>query len=345
MRKALLILSVSFSYMCNAQGQVITVDDLLTLSSLSPKNIDGYLNKKGFISAGKSLQDDLVGKTFVENKKAKSKNTSGIIRSISVYKKEDIDYFVLQTSSEHEFRDGSNRLKRAGFFIDSSKSKGRAGPLLFQKRNISVIGSSTMEEGLVEYTISLQKKELPNPNNIRYAEDLLMFDSHEYLVSFFGQKNVKQDVYYFSEKELKKCSVLFPNTNQQVTFIWNDEIALSKLSYILISGILPTAGAVQFSASVSQNKWNLKNGIYSNITIRELLDLNGEDFEFYGRNSEFSYMISPDSKGNIDFKKVGITLGCFDCSSSQLLDMKKVSAIDAIERGLSMYVVYIMIIP
>jgi hypothetical protein len=345
MGKILIILSVLFSYMCNTYGQSITVDDLLTLSSLSPKNIDGYLNKKGFVSAGKSLQDDLIGKTFVEGKKVKSKDTSGIIRSISLYKREDIDYYVLHTSSIQEYRDGSSRLKKAGFFCDSSKGKGEARPMLFQKRNISVIGNSETEEGYTGYTFSLQKKELPNPNNIRYADDLLMFDSHEYLVSFFGQKNVKQDVYYFSEKELKKCSVLFPNTNQQVTFIWNDEITLSKISYILISGILPTAGAVQFSASVSQNKWNLKNGIYSNITIRELLELNGEDFEFYGRNSEFSYMVSPESKGDIDFKKVGITLGCFDCSSSQLLDQKKISASDAVDRGLAIYVVYIMIMP
>jgi hypothetical protein len=345
MGKILLILIVLLSYKCNTYGQSITVDDLLTLSSLSPKNVDGYLNKKGFVSAGKSLQDDLVGKTFVESKKAKSKDTSGIIRSISLYKKEDIDYYVLHTSSIQEFLDGNNRLKKAGFFTDSSKGKGTAGPMLFQKRNISVIGSSEIEEGYTEYTFSLQKKELPNPNNIRYAEDLVMFDSHEYLVSFFGQKNVKQDVYYFSEKELKKCSVLFPNTSQQVIFIWNDEVALSKLSYILISGISPTASGVQFSASVSENKWNLKNGISCNMSIRELLDLNGDDFEFYGRNSEFSYMVSPESKGDIDFKKIGITLGCFDCSSSQLLDQKKISASDAVDRGLAMYVVYIMIMP
>jgi hypothetical protein len=345
MGKFFFILIVSLSCMCNAHSQSITVDDLLALSSLSTKNIDSYLNKKGFVSAGKSLQDDLVGSTFIENRKAKSKDTLGIIRSISLYKKEDIDYYVFHTSSVQEYRDGSNRLKKAGFFSDSSKGKGSAGPILFQKRNITVIANAEVEDGFTEYTFLLKKKELPNPNNIRYAEDLLMFDSHEYLVSFFGQKNVKQDVYYFSEKELKKCSVLFPNTSKQVTFIWNDEIALSKLSYILISGISPTASGVQFSASVSENKWNLKNGISCNMSIRELLDLNGDDFEFYGRNSEFSYMVAPENKGSIDFKKTGLTLGCFDCSSSSLLDQKKVSAGDAVDRGLAMYVVYIMIMP
>ncbi len=133
MGKILLILIVSLSYMCNAYSQSITVDDLLTLSSLSPKNIDGYLNKKGFVSAGKSLQDDLVGKTFVESKKVKSKDTSGVIRSISLYKKENIDYYVLHTSSVQEYRDGSSRLKKAGFFSDSSKGKEQPGQCFFKK--------------------------------------------------------------------------------------------------------------------------------------------------------------------------------------------------------------------
>jgi hypothetical protein len=343
MGKSILILFASLYFICRVQGQSITVDDLVTLSSLSSKNIDGYLNKKGFVSAGKSLQTNLVGMTFIENRKTKSKDTSGIVRSINFYKKENVEYFILHTSSVHEFQDGSNRLKKAGFLCDSSK--GKTGPMLFQKRNLTVIGNYTEEDGYPEYTFTLQKKELPNPNKIQYAEDLLLFDSHEYLISFFGQKNVKQDVYYFSEKELKKCSVLFPNTSQQVTFIWNDEVTLSKLSYILISGILPTEGAVKYSANVSQNKWTMKNGIYSNISIRELLDINGEDFEFYGRDSEFSYMVCPESKGNLDFKKIGITLGCFDCASSSLLDQKKISVSDAIDRGLAMHVIYIMIMP
>lgn len=340
----LLLLLFYFSFVtCSLQGQTINVDDLLNLSSLSSKNTDSYLNKKGFVSAGKSLQDDLMGVTFVENNKLRSKDTAGTIRSISIYKKDDIDYYVYHTSSAVEYLDGQNRLKKAGFLTDTSK-RNRL-PLQFQKRNLIITVNTTMESGVREYIFSLEKKELPNPSNVRYAEDLLRFDSHEYLVSFFGQKNVKEDVYYFTEKDLKKCSVLFPNTSQQVTFVWNEEATLSKLSYILISGILPTANAMQFSASVSENTWKLKSGVYSNMTIRELLAINEEDFEFFGRNSEFSYMVNPASTGKIDFKKIGVTLGCFDCTSSSLMDKTKIKASDAIDKSLALYVVYIMIMP
>lgn len=353
MGKYLLTLTASICIAYSVQSQSLTVDDLLSLSSVSPKNIDAWLNKKGFVTAGKSLQENFDEKTFIENRKAKAKSkakskqkdTLAIVRSIDLYKKDNSEYYVLHTSSKQEFADGCNRLKKGGFLYDSSKTKDLNLPMFFQKRNISVVTNFSMRDDSPDYTFVLQKKGLPKQGDIQYAEDLLRFDSHEYLVSFFGQRNVKQDVYYFTEKELKKCSVLFPNTNQQVTFVWNDETTLSKLSYILISGILPTKGGVQFSASVSQNKWTLKNGIYSNISIRELLDLNEGDFEFYGRDSEFSYMVVPESNGNIDFKKIGITLGCFDCASSSLLDQRKISVRSAIERGLAMHVIYIMILP
>ena len=343
MGRILLLLFFCSPFLCYSQKQTITVDDLLTLSSLSPKNTDSYLNRKGFVAAGKNVQGDLVRSTFIENHKKKSKDTLNIIRSVSLYKKDDIEYYILHTSSLEEYQDGKSRLKKAGFLSDSSKSM--FTPFLFQKRNYKVIADLVKEDGITEYTFSLQKRILPSSDSIQYADDLLMFDSHEFLISFFGEQNVKHDVYFFSEKELKKCSVLFPNTNQQVTFIWDDQVSLTGLSYILISGMLPTVSAVLYSGNVSQNKWGLKNGIYSNMNLKELLELNNKDFEFYGRKSEFSYMVVPGEGGLIDFKKIGLTLGCFNCGSSALLDKAKISAIEAINNSITLYVVYIMLMP
>ncbi len=339
MRKLLLLLIFPTSLFCEGQGRTITIDDLVTLSSLSQKNTDSYLNRKGFIR--NNIQNELLTATFIENRKSRSKDTVKIFRSIDLYKKGDVEYSVLRTSSSAECTVWKTWLKSNGFLYDSNHND-IAAPAIFQRRNIKIVTNTEMKEDMTEYIFSLQKKELPNPAMVQFAEDLLNFDSHEYLVSFFGQQNVKQDVYYFTEKELKKCSVIFPNTNKQVIFIWNDEINLSDLSYILISGILPTIKAVHYNGIVGQNNWNLKNGISSNMNIRELLQVNGEDFQFYGRNSEFSYMVVPESKGKIDFKKTGITLGCFDCSSS-LLNKEKIRASEAINNFINLYIVYIMI--
>ena len=345
MAKSLLLLTVFLCFAFIAKSQSITVDDLVTLSSVSSKNIDNYLGKKGFVTAGRMEQDNALSTTFIESKKTRSKDTSGIIRRVNHYSKENADYFILQTTSIDEFNDGNSRLKKTGFSCGDVKGPDAASPLCYRKNNLTISADTKTEDGVPVYTFLLEKKEKPNPKTIRFAEDLLTFDSHQFLVSYFGQKNVKEDVYYFSEKELKKCSVLFPNTSQQATFIWDDEKSMSKLSYVLISGILPTEGALKFSSSVSENKWQLKNGIYANMSIKELYEVNEADFEFYGVNSEFSYMVVPGSKGAVDFSKIGITFGCFDCSSSPLLEKKKITASEAIKHSLTIYVVYIMIMP
>ena len=143
------------------------------------------------------------------------------------------------------------------------------------------------------YTFLLKKKELPLPATIQHAEDLLNFDSHEYLVGFFGAANVKKDYYYFSEKELKKCSVLFGNTSRQAVFIWDDEDNYSQLSYVLISNIIHTLNAKKFDGFIGINEWNLTNGVYPGMGLKELLKINAEDFEIYGNNSELAFMAKP----------------------------------------------------
>ena len=202
--------------------------------------------------------------------------------------------------------------------------------------------SSEIEDDSLVYTFLLKKRELPS--SVQFAEDLLSFDSHEYLVSYFGETNVQKDVYYFSEKKIKKCSVLFGNSNRQVVFVWEDENNLCKLSYILISGILPTENGLPFNDNIGRNKWVFKSGIYSGMSIRDLLRLNGKDFKFYGADSEFSMMVEPENTGNIDFKKTGIMLNSLD-GNAPLLKKAKVSAEDIVENRIALHVFYIMLTP
>jgi hypothetical protein len=344
MAKLFLILFVLLDCaLCMAQKPSINVDDLLNLSSLSPKNFDNYMNKKGFLPGGRSFHDDGVIVTFFEKKSSEEKDSVHISRSIDLYKKGDTWCFALHTSSPDEYLNGINRLKQAGFFYSNSKDTGLATAELFQKRNITVQTSSEVQDDNPVHTFLLQKTELPSRDNIRYAEDLLRFDSHEQLVSVFGENNVKKDFYFFSEKELKNCSVLFGNSNRQAVFIWDDENNLNKLSFIMISGVLPTANTIEYDGNISQNAWTLKNGIYSGMRVKNLLELNKNDFKFYGLDSEFSLMVEPVKTGNIDFKKIGIMLNCFNCNGPVLLNKQKVSAADAVDNSLALYVSYIMI--
>jgi hypothetical protein len=321
------------------------VDDLVALASLSSKSIDNYMGKKDFQPAGKSMENDALATTFFEKKKGKKNDTLNIIRTVSLYKKENSYYFAFHTTCKNEFTDGRKKLLKAGFNCNDSSGTGQLVPLTFQKRNITVQSTSGAEEGDPVYTFLLEKKELPNPASIRFADDLVRFTSHEYLVSFFGEKNVKKDVYYFSETKLRKCSVLFAHSSQQAVFVWEDEANLSGLSYVVVSGILPTVSAAQFTGSVPENRWVLKSGLYSGMSMRELLELNKSDFEFFGRDSDFSFMVDPQNDGAINFKKTGIMLGCLDCNASSLLSRTRISAADALENNLKLHVFYIMIAP
>lgn len=331
----------------NAYSQKLSMDDLLKLSSVAPKSINSFLNKKGFSPDFNMSFSDSKSTRYLERKKTKKKDKQvvNVDRSIEMYKKDDLDCFVLSTTSLKEFTDGCNWLKKAGYFNGKIPDTASKATQLFQKNHIAIIASQKDSLEETKYSFLLQKKVIPKPENIQKADDLLKFTSHEYLVYFFGRNNVKSDVYYFSTHELKQCSVLFPNSDRQAIFIWNDENNLTNLSYILISGIAPTVNASNFKGSISQNKWTLKNGIYSGMTLKELSEINGEDFGFYGRLSDYLYMVPPENNGKIDFKKVGLTLGCFNCTGASVLDKIKVSARDAMANSLALYVVYIMVMP
>jgi hypothetical protein len=327
---------------CSLQAQTFSIDDLLTLSSLPPKRFDEYMKEKGFMSAGRTMLNDAMALTFM----GKNQFTEDSIlhsRTVNLYKQNNTYCFAFHTTSVKEFTQGKEHLKKLNFFYGDSVDFNSEASLLFQQKNITVETSSAIEEGSTVYSFLLKKRELPVVT--RFADDLLKFDSHELLISYFGEENVKRDIYYFSEKEIKKCSVLFGNSTRQVVFVWEDQDNLCKLSYILISGIMPTENGLPFNDNIGRNKWAFKCGIYSGMSIRELLDLNERDFNFYGEDSEFSMMIEPKNTGRINFQNVGIMLSSLDGTGSPILKKQKISAEEAVDNRLALHISYIVLTP
>ncbi|RYG01610.1 MAG: hypothetical protein EOO02_12390 [Chitinophagaceae bacterium] len=345
MAKVLLLLILQGLLLTVVKAQSFNFDDLVVLSSLSPKRFDNYMHEKGYVSGGKQMQDNAMAFTFFEKKKKQTPEDSIIEnRSVGLYKQDESFCFAFSTTCRKEFEDGLERLRTNNFLQAEPEDSNAVAPLFFQKGNLTVDVSTQVDSDTsLLYTFLLKKRLLPN--SVQFAEDLLGFDSHEYLVSYFGEANVKKDVYYFSEKKIKKCSVLFGNSNQQVVFVWEDEKNLCKLSYILIAGILPTETGIPFNDNIGRNKWAFKSGIYSGMSIRDLLRLNGYDFKFYGLNSEFSMMVEPVISGNIDFKKTGIMLTSLDGKGPAVLQTEKVSAEQVVEHRIALHVFYIMLTP
>ncbi|MBL7741361.1 MAG: hypothetical protein JNK14_19205 [Chitinophagaceae bacterium] len=345
MGRALLILLLLANTFCIAQKRSVTVSDLLTLATLSPKNAETYLNKKGFTQGDTKVQDGVMVRTFHENgqnKVAATEEAAG--HTVELYKKGDLYCYLLHTSSADEYKESNSILKKAGFFYDTDTSQPHA--LIFKKGGITVRARSvTCERGSTRYNFLLQKKEFPDPGSVQFGEDLLKFESHDHLANFFGADNIKKDVYYLHPDQPTHCTVLFPNSSRQAMFIWEDEKNLHNISFIMISGVLKTTSTVQFDGNFNHSAWKFRSGLYLGMRLKDLLQLNMNDFLFFGQESEYSFMVVPEKTRYVDFKNIGVMFDCFDCYSSPVLKKEKVSALDAADMDLAIYISCIMIRP
>ena len=326
-------------------SQEYSVKDFLYASTLSPKKLENYLNKKKFVPGGSSIRNDKVVNVYNVKpaKSKKKKDTLNIKRSIETFHTKNNSSFTYITSLENEYTENLEELKEAGFFCGNEKD---TADILFQKKNISVLANRIIEkDDDTLYSLAINQQELPLPEDIHFAEDLLQFYSHEYLVSVFGKANVIRDIYYFSEKEVAKCSVLFPKTSRQAVFIWEDNMNLCKPAYLIIGGNMNAGSITNYDGIISENVWNSKDGIYSGMSLNSLMRLNGSSFKFYGKNSESPYMIVPEKTGSINFKTNRVVLGCLNPSGSRLLNNATIGADEILSDNLGLYVYMMMIVP
>ena len=340
MKKVLLILILQNFAASVAHCQSFSVDELITLSNLPSNNIDHFMRKKGFVLSG-SISDSVTMRAgFIQKLKSNKKDIE-TKRSIDIYIKNDAKCFTLHTSVLNEYIEGQRRIIKSAFIYDTLKDMSKASSMLFQKDNITIMATREVRDSIMQYSFELKQKSIPS--SLKYAEDLLQFDSHEFLVSFFGEQNVKKDLYYLSEKELKKCSVLFSGTPRQAVFVWGDEINLNNLAYVIVSNVLPTEGAKKINPLSGNNEWQLKNGIYPGMAIKDLLKINEMDFDIYGNKSELAFIVKPNEYGKIDFKKTAVMLSCHGCFDNKIFNQKLVSALDVAKANLPMLVFDVVI--
>ncbi len=344
MRGSLLFL-ISLLIVCNLRSQEFSAKEILYASSLSSKKLENYLNKNKFIPDGNKLQNDIVINTYIlkPEKSKKKKDTLNIQKSIETFQTKNSSSFTYITSLKNEYTESLVELKEIGFFCGNEKDTAN---ILFQKKNISVLANVIVQKDEdTLYSLAINEQVLPLLEEIQFAEDLLQFYSHEYLVSVFGQKNVIRDIYYFSEKEVAKCSVLFPKTSRQAVFIWEDNINQCKPAYLIIGGNMNAGSITNYDGVISENVWNSKDGIYSGMSLNSLMKLNGSSFKFYGKNSDSPYMIVPEKTGAINFKTNRVVLGCLNPSGSRLLNNATIGADEILSDNLGLYVYMMMILP
>lgn len=321
-------------------GQSFSIRDLLTLAELPNGDITHFMYKNGFAVDTDGVPDTIQTR-FISRLKSKKRIYSDA--NIDLYQHDNSRFFVLHTTSADEYLENRHSLIRSGFIFDKSKNIGRDSSILFQKANLSVLTSKETGDSVTEYVFKLKVKKIPD--SIRYAEELLQFDSHEFLANYFGEKNVAKDLFYFSQKDLKKCTVLFSGTAYQAAFVWGNESNLNNLSYVIISNVLPTKQGEKNGIVDRDNAWKLENGIHSGMAVRDVLKLNGADFYVYGNKSDLAFMVKPADNGKIDFKKTAIMFRCDNCYDNPIFDQYEVSALDIAKANLPLKVFDIIIYP
>jgi hypothetical protein len=216
----------------------------------------------------------------------------------------------------------------------------------FQKGDMTLRISNDIRDDVKVYRIMLERRPAPSGSSVRYADDLLSFGSHQALVAMFGQNNVKRDIYYFTEQDTSRCSVIFPNTNRQAIFLWEDQETFRGLSFLIIGGGLhANAKPDEETQSVALNAWRSSTGLFTGMRIAELLRINEGDFNIYGINSEFGMMTVPEKKGNLDFKQIGVVFACLNCAGNPMMRREKIGAQAAVDARLQLYITSIVLFP
>jgi hypothetical protein len=322
-------------------SQSFTVRDMINLSALESGNVTNFMYKKGFsrayLAPGNDSETSYIRKMKVIKKDTIPEET------IDMFKKKNSKNIILKGLPLSQYLDSWGSLIKTGFVFDSGEDISKVPSMLFLKANISIELSREKKDTTEQYSISLKERKIPD--SINYAEDLLQFDSHEFLMSYFGKKNVRNDLYYFSESDLKKCSVLFGGTDYQALFVWGNEHNFTDLSYIVISNVLPTSGNIRKGVPGANNEWKFRKGIHVGMPVGDLLSLNGQDFLIYGNKSNLSFMIKPEKGGKIDFTKTGIMFYCIYCYNNDIFDQEEVSAEKVAKENIPLRIFDVILYP
>jgi hypothetical protein len=142
--------------------------------------------------------------------------------------------------------------------------------------------SNGTKKEVVKETKTATKAVSKDVSKIDYPLDsLLTFDSEAALKKVFGE-HVKRSVGYYPEGMGEyKNTLLFPDSKNQVEFVWEDDsLHYNKLQYIRLSG--------------RNTDWKTKEGITIGTNMKDLEVFNKQPFAFFGLEWDYS--------GAIDWK-------------------------------------------
>jgi len=348
MKKILLLFFWAVPHMV-ANGQGFSANQLLDMLDLSVPKLESNLLSKRFYAEASVESGDTALKTYlylpaIKGGNRKRTDTVGrkLVRSVL---KETFTH-TFQTTSQAEYTGIINQLKKNNFYCNYEKDTAiHPASYLYQYEDYTADASVIKDDSATWYSITFYKKSLPVDSDLHFAEDLLEFTSHEYLVYYFGAHNVKKDIFYFAGSDIVSCSVLFSNTSRQVIFIWKDEINRRKIDNLLFGGQHKLKSQPDNEKFFAENSWKLKSRVHAGMPLFELRTLNEQNFAFCGGDAANPGLIFPESTGKINFENAGVILGCMNCEDENFLNSKVLDADKAMNDGRVLFVLTIALYP
>lgn len=342
MNKSIWLLTFLCLSAAGLRAQMPALQELLAYPDQPDRKLEQTLTRLGFAAVDRTQLPDTVYYAWKTSVAADS--TKAVTRSISKCSSNGTTLYFYQTTSEEEFA----RLLAEGVRIGvacSEQPSVQSLPLLLQYQQMLMMAYVDQSADIHRYTLRMEKRPLPAVKQLQWAEQLLLFDSDELLAAYFGRDQVKKDLYYFSEKEISKCSILFPNTPRQAIFIWEDQVNRMVIDQIIVGSMTTSGQLAGYAGALDGNTWQFRNGIAFNMRMDQLLQINGEDIQFYGRRSPYYLMLQPGSKGKVDFTGTGIVFDCLNCVGDPFLNAERISARSAVTEGLRLHISLVILWP
>lgn len=345
------ILSIALGLFLHSlvNGQQISSDQMLNLLSLSLPKLESQLSGKRFFAASEKSEGDTAFKTYEYRpsyKKGKPLQRDSIYRKIVRASLKETSTLCYQTTAEWEFSSAIEALKSKGFYCEYEKdSTIKTESYLYQHEDFTADAASFYQDSLKWFCITFFKKNLSVNKEFLFAEDLLEFTSHEYLVYYFGEKNIQKDIFYFAGNEVVNCSVFFIDTKRQAVFIWKDGLNRRKIDNILFGGQHRLKSQQTNNKFIAENVWKLKSGVHAGMSLFELRNLNNKDISFYGGDAANPGLVVPECSNRVNFKNADVILGCMNCTDPGFEKTKMLTSEKAIYDGRILFVLTIALYP
>ncbi len=326
-------------------GQGLNAARLLAGLDVPAVKFDEWAQKRRFYPFATAQNGDTLMREWHYRAEIRKKKPVDTVQRVLLLKEWKSDFtLTYRTGSAAEMMQIVEELRLQGFYSHQEADPLRE-PVLLQHRDMTAATWQEPGDSLLWYGISFQVADFPDPREIRYADDLLAFTSHEYLAYYFGEQAVKKDIYQFSPDLRTHCSVLFPNTARQVVFIWKDGANYRTVDQLLFGSQPKLLNTPYTAGFVAENNWMSRSGLHAGMTLYQLRLLNGSDLRFFGGRSAKSGLVLPEKTGKLDFGREQLILGCVNCTDPHFAQADILQADDALSEGRILFVLSMVLTP